>query len=884
MEQLTHDSDLFNKTAFDRELKEQKNHLSLFKKTLKSGYENLIVRFKSGEDIESLVNKQVWLVDQLLVQAWNLFIDTDDFTLIAVGGYGRAELILASDIDLMVVEKPRAKKPSKQQLEKFLTFLWDFGLEVGHSVRTVKECRSEAKNDITIITNIMESRLLCGNEELYEAMRKATAPNKIWSTQKFFTEKLKEQQARHEKYSDSANKLEPNIKESPGGLRDIQMISWVAKRHFDNINLSSLVKHNFLTNDEYTTLTNSRNLLWRIRFALHMLNKRREDRLLFEFQRNVAELLGFNNKEDNSGIEKFMKMYFKTINEISRLNEMLLQHFEEEIIYSKRKEKIIPINSRFQKRNDFIEVKNKGIFKRYPFALLEIFLLIQQDPKIKGVRASTIRNIRDNLYLINSRFRKDIRNRSLFMEIIKQPRLVGHKFRLMHRYGVLGAYMPSFAHIEGLMQFDMFHIYTVDEHTLTVIRNMRLFGTDEYQSEFPLCNEIIKKLPKLELLYLSGLFHDIAKGRGGDHSKLGAKDAYDFCKLHQLSDYDSKLVAWLVERHLLMSKTTQREDIDDPEVISNFANKVRDQTHLNYLHVLTVADICATNPELWNNWKGTLLTNLYHRTLRELRRGQEKPILKTERVKDAKRDALLLLKEKGFKENEINDYWKSFSNDYFLRHTTEEISWHIEGILTHKNPAEPLVLVKQTSNRGGSFIFVYMKNKDNIFAITTKAIEKLRLNVLDAKIITNRTSYTLDTFIVLEENGSFIKTKDRANEIRDRIKKDLLSTPRFPEHGKWIEKRQLKSFNLPTRVTFEQDIKNNRTIMEVTTIDRPGVLSRIGTAMALCGVDLISAKIATLGERVEDIFYIRGKDNHAIQDPMKFECLKNSIIDTLSKK
>ncbi len=884
MQSSHYDRALFDLETFNKTLKEQQPPLPLFKSTLKSGYALLSEQFKSGEDIEALVRKQVWLVDQLLVQAWKLFIESDDFALIAVGGYGRAELLLSSDIDLMVVEKPRTKKDSKQQLEKFLVFLWDFGLEVGHSVRSVKECRTEAKNDITIITNIMESRLRCGNESLFEQMRKVTAPNKIWPTQKFFTAKLKEQQTRHEKYSDSAHKLEPNIKESPGGLRDIQMISWVAKRHFDNINLSSLVEHEFLTRDEYQILTNGRNLLWRIRFALHMLNKRREDRLLFEFQGNVAELLGFNNRKDNSGIEEFMKMYFKTIREISRLNEMLLQHFEEEIIYSKRKEKIIPINSRFQKRNEFIEIKNKNIFKRYPFALLEIFLLIQLDPKIKGVRASTIRSIRDHLFLINSKFRKDIRTRSLFMEIITQPRLVGHKLRLMHRYGVLGAYLPVFAKIEGLMQFDMFHIFTVDEHTLTVIQNMRLFGTDEYQDRFPVCNGIIKKLPKLELLYLSGLFHDIAKGRGGDHSRLGAKDAYDFCKLHQLSDYDSKLVAWLVEKHLLMSKTAQREDIDDPEIIRAFADKVRDQTHLNYLHVLTIADICATNPDLWNSWKGTLLTNLYHRTLRELRRGQEKPILKTERVKDTKLDAIRLLKESGFKEKDIDEQWKTFSNEYFLRHTPEEIAWHMEGIIQYKKPDEPLVLVKQKSTRGGSLIFVYMKNKDSIFAITTKAIEQLGLNVLDAKIITNRNAYALDTYVVLENNGDFIKTRERATEIRERIKRNLLSTPHFPEYGKWIEKRQLKSFNLPTQVSFSQDEKNNRTVMEVTTIDRPGVLSRIGTAMALCGADLLGAKIATLGERAEDIFYIRGKDNKPVTDPLKFECLKNSIIDTLSSK
>ena len=577
-----------------------------------------------------------------------------------------------------------------------------------------------------------------------------------------------------------------------------------------------------------------------------------------------------------------MNMYFKTIREMSRLNEILLQHFEEDIIYSKRIEKIIPVNSRFQKRNDFIEVINKNIFKRYPFALLEIFLLFQQDPKIKGVRASTIRLIRDHLYLIDDKFRKDIRNRSLFLEIIRQPKLVGHKFRMMHRYGVLNAYMPAFSSIEGQMQFDLFHIYTVDEHTLTVIRNMRQFGTDEYKDKFPICYAITKKLPKLELLYLAGLFHDIAKGRGGDHAKLGAKDAFDFCTLHQLSDYDSKLVAWLVEKHLLMSKTAQRDDIDDPEVIIKFTNEVRDQTHLNYLHVLTVADICGTNPELWNSWKATLLTTLYHRTLQELRRGHEKPILKKERIRDARQESLALIADKNIIKQDILNFWKTVGDDYFLRHNADEIAWHTEAILKHNNVTTPLVLINRESTRGGSLIFVYMQDRINIFATTTRTIEKLGLNVVDARIITNRKGFVLDTFIVLENDGEKIKTKERSNEIRMRILKDLESKPGLQDQGEWIEKRQLKSFTLPTLVTFNTDENNNRTIMEVSTIDRPGVLSRIGTAMDLCGVKLQGAKIATYGERVEDIFYLQNDENKAIDNPLKFECLKNSIIDTLS--
>ncbi len=881
MTNIITDKFLFDEALFLQELKQENKPLKTFKRTLKNGYEHLVERFKSGENIELIVKKQGWFIDELLVLAWQQFIECDEFSLIAVGGYGRSELLLASDIDLMILEKPRTKKESKHKLESFLTFLWDFGLEVGHSVRTVKECQQEAKKDITVITNVMESRLLCGNEKLYEDMRKTTAPKKIWPTRKYFEEKLTEQKRRHEKYSDSESKLEPNVKESPGGLRDIQMISWVAKRHFDNIDLSSLVKHKFLTRDEYNALEQGRNLLWRVRFALHMTTERREDRLLFEYQRGVAELIGFKSN-DNKGIEEFMKMYFKTIREMSRLNEMLLQHFQEEIIYGNRREKIVAINARFQKRNDFIEVTNKNVFKRYPFALFELFLLSQQDHTIKGVRASTIRLIRSNLYLIDNNFRDDIRNRSLFLEIIKQPNSVGHKLRMMHRYGVLSAYMPTFAAIEGMMQFDLFHIYTVDEHTLAVIQNMRLFGTEEHKEKFPLCYSLTKDLPKLELLYLAGLFHDIAKGRGGDHAKLGAKDALAFCKKHQLSDYDSKLVAWLVERHLIMSKTAQREDIDDPDVIMKFAHEVRDQNHLNYLHLLTVADICGTNPDLWNHWRGTLLTTLFHRTLYELRRKHEKPILKKERIKNTREESLALFTTDDLDEKNILALWKTVDEDYFLRHKPEEIAWHTEAILRHKDTNTPLVVIKKDSSRGGSLIFVYMKDRKHIFATTTRAIEKLGLNVVDAKIITNRKGFTLDTFIVLENDGSLIKTNDRSNEIKGRILKDLNSTPGMPKQGKWVQKRQLKSFNVPTRVTFDTDEKNNRTIMEVTTIDRPGVLSRIGTAMDLCGAKLQNAKIATYGERVIDIFYLQNDENNAIDDPLKFECLKSSIIDALS--
>ncbi|MEE8321320.1 MAG: [protein-PII] uridylyltransferase [Gammaproteobacteria bacterium] len=874
---------LFNREAFEYSLKISPDPLSVYKEVLDEGNHYLEDQFKAGKPIKTLVSKRAWLIDQLLDFAWRSSIYTDDLALVAVGGYGRGELLPASDIDLMILQTPRTKKDVKQQIESFLVFLWDIGLEVGHSVRTVKDCIRESLADITVVTNLMESRLLCGNKALYESMCKATSPKKIWPTRKFFQAKWDEQISRHHKFADTEHNLEPNIKEGPGGLRDIQMIGWVAKRHFEAARIRELIQHGFLTKDEYHMLDSSRDLLWRIRFALHIITDRREDRLLFDFQRNVAELLGFH-AHDNSGVEQFMKMYYQTVREMNRLNEMLLQHFQEAIIYAKRREKIKPVNKRFQIRNDFIEVCNNDVFKHYPSALLEIFLLIQQNPSIKGVRSSTIRLIRKHTEFIDDEFRKDIRNRSLFLEIMRQPHRVGHVLRRMHRYGILSSYLPEFRRIEGLMQFDLFHIYTVDEHILFVVRNMRSFGFKQYAQRFPLCQQILEQLPKQELLYIAGLFHDIAKGRRGNHSKTGAKVALDFCYRHDLSDYDSKLVSWLVEKHLLMSVTAQKMDINDPNVVNNFANNIGDQLHLNYLFLLTVADICATNPEIWNNWKSALLADLYHKTLNALRRGLENPINKSDLIKEVKEEVLALIRKTAIPRDELLNLWQPLGDDYFLQHSPDEIMWHSRSIMKTRENALPLVLVRRRTDRGGSQVFIYTRDADKIFAASTRALDQMGLNIVDARIITSDNGFALDTYVVLENDGDFIKDRSRCDEIKTKIKHGLMHLDNIPKHVTRRGDRQLKHFTIPIRVKFSSDERNGRTIMEVTASDRPGFLSQVGVAMNFCGVRLHGAKIATYGERVEDIFYITDKQNNIITEPLKFECLQSTITDALTPK
>ena len=871
------DSLLFDKTS----LAGDPPDVTCYKHALSRGDRHLTEQFEAGTPIREIIYKRAWLIDQLLISAWQHHMDSDAMALIAVGGYGRGGLLPASDVDLMLLIKPRGRRYLKSKIETFLAFLWDIGLEVGHSVRTVKDCVQEAKSDITVATNLMESRLLVGNAALFEAMAKKTGPKKIWPSRKFFAAKWEEQVARHHKFYDSENNLEPNVKEGPGGLRDIQMIGWVAKRHFDAERLRDLVKHKFLSQKEYDSLDKGHNFLWRVRYALHIISGRREDRLLFDYQKNVAGKFGFTT-EGNSGVEQFMKIYYQTVKETSRLNEMLLQHFQEEIIYARRRETIRPINNRFQIRNDFIEVKNRQIFKKYPIALLEIFLLLQQNQNIKGVRASTIRLIRESLNMIDDSFREDIKSQSLFLEIIRQPHRVGHELRRMHKYGVLGAYMPEFAKIEGLMQFDLFHIYTVDEHILFVIRYMRRFGLDEYRENFPLCRKVLEQIPKQELLYFAGMFHDMAKGRRGDHSSLGATDALAFCKRHHLSDYDSKLVAWLVEHHLLMSKTAQRDDIEDPEVINNFAKKVGDTIHLNYLYLLTVADINGTNPRLWNGWKDALIADLYNKSLSALRRGLENPVNKNELIADRKSRSLTIINDGNQADAGAEAIWSYLSDDYFLRHSATEIAWHTRAIMRSSADRLPLILMREETERGAAALFIHMHDHDNIFSRVSRTLDLLDLNVVDARIMNSNHGYTLDTFSVLEKSGANVKGRERKKEIITTLKQNLSSLDKPIRRSERLRSRRLQHFSIPTRVMFSIDENNKRNVMEVSAADRPGFLSSVGMALELCGTRLQAAKIATYGERVEDIFYITGRDNRIIADAAKLKCLTDTITMSLS--
>lgn len=874
---------------FRTKLAEATSPIPVYKEALCTIKTSLDDRFKAGEDIRKLIYGRAWEIDRILQVAWSQYPWPEDkISLIAVGGYGRGELHPHSDIDLLILLDDEVNAEDlHDSISAFLTTLWDINLDIGSSVRTLSECYKEAQSDITIATNLIESRTLTGNPDLHTQMYDRVTSEGAWTDKEFFLAKQKEQKERHKKTNNTEYNLEPNLKNSPGGLRDLQTIGWVSKRHFGSTYIRDLVEDGFLTETELDILNKGELYLWSVRYALHMLCNRREDRLLFDHQRTLAEFFGYKDEEGKLAVEQFMSKYYRIAMTMSEFNDMLLQHFDEAILRADEEQAIIPLNNRFQIHNDYLEVTHENTFEHQPFGLMELFVLLAQNPSIKGVRASTIRLIRDNRHKVDDEFRKDIRNTSLFMELLRSPERVSTELKRMTRYGILGRYLPQFGRIIGQMQHDLFHIYTVDAHTMKVIQKCRQFRHRDYREEFPICHRIVNQLPKIELLYIAGLFHDIAKGRGGDHSELGAEDVLEFCDEHHLGKWDSHLVSWLVRNHLLMSMTAQRKDISDPEVIHTFAQQVRDIVHLDYLYVLTIADINATNHTLWNSWRATLMRKLYTDTKRALRRGLENPINKEDRIEQIQHEAQILLDRQGVEKSAIHTLWSTIGDDYFLRETAQSIAEHTKAILEHTKADEPLILIRQTSHRvfeGATEIFIYSKDIKNLFAATVAAMDQLHLNIQDARIIVTDSGEVLNTYTVLsDDNTPLSENPSHLQSIKQRLIEELDDPDDYPDIIQRRVPRQMKLFATPTQVYLSNDPSAQQTVLEVITPDRPGLLARIGGIFAEHNLSVRKAKIASVGERVEDFFFITDEQGLPVSDPDLCQNLQDQICQQLDE-
>ncbi len=864
-----------------------KTKVQEFKQLIKQKDLDLQQKFDPHQSVKDLLNDNSDFIDGMLAASWRHFLGNhaENLCLIAVGGYGRRELFPHSDIDLVILLDSGNVSEYQEILTNFLTFLWDIGLKPGQSVRSVEQTVMEAQSDQTIMTSIMENRLIIGSVALYQKLKDEITPDKIWPSDQFFAAKMLEQQLRHAKYHDTAYNLEPNIKEGPGGLRDMQVITWVFKRHYNSKTLRELIQYGFLPESEYNQLIAALHVLWRIRFALHLLTGRSEDRLIFDYQRDLARQFGFStgNPLYNEDVEQFMQFYFKTIIELQRLNEMLLQLFNERfVIGDNSKEEAEPLNHHFVVINQHIEAKDNKVFEHQPLALLEIFLILQKNTALKGIRATTIRLIRKNLYLIDDSFRTNKAANHLFMEIFRQPHGITTQLRRMNRYGVLAAYLPSFANIVARMQYDLFHIYTVDEHTLFVIRNLRRFSLEKHQHELPFCSDVFTLINKQEILFISALFHDIAKGLKGDHSAIGEEIAKGFCKQHDFSAHDTKLVTWLVRNHLAMSMTAQRKDISDPDIIHEFAQKVGSIEYLNHIYLLTVADIRATNPELWNAWKDSLLKELYSATHSALRKGLQNPITLKDRSLEHKKEATDELIALGFTEPELEKIWQHHvSGDYFLRYSTDEIVWQTSAIAKASETDLPLVILRSQTRRGSAEIFVYAKNVGAIFSLSTATLDQLGLTILDARIMTTNDDYVLNTFQVLEQSGEPINDKYRITHICNALRNNLLHQVVKEHRNIHRLSRQAKHFPIPTHIKFHPDPLNKQTILELITTDRSGLLSQVGRVFNKNDINLHSARITTIGSRVEDMFYITDLQSQPLSDPDRQERLRDELIYVL---
>jgi len=845
----------------------KKQNRDLLKQQLKADRLVLISAFRDDGKPEKLLRGLRQSVDNVLTEAWESVGLPPNSALVGVGGYGRGELFPYSDVDLLILLGEPADAITTAKLEELVQMLWDLGLEIGHSIRTVDECMSESKADITVQTSLLEARLVFGDAALFEQMMERY--HAALDPQAFFNAKMAEMRLRHAKYEDTAFSLEPNCKESPGGLRDLQVILWVAKAAGLANSWGQLAVRGLITQSEARQLMEKERAFKDIRVRLHLHTNRREDRLVFDVQGPIAATFGLKTTGEGLNArrasEYLMQRYYWAAKTVTQLNTIMLQNIEAQLF--PQSNEAVAINERFNDVNGFIDIAFDDTFTTRPSSVLEVFVLMTERPHLKGMTARTMRALWHASFEIDIKFREDPVNRALFLRILQAKVGLVHALRRMNDTSILGRYLPNFRRIVGQMQHDLFHVYTVDQHIMMVVRNMRRFTMTEHAHEYPFCSQLIANFRKSWLLYVAALFHDIAKGRGGDHSKLGTVDAAQFCEDHAIGSEDSELIVFLVEHHLTMSQVAQKQDLSDPDVIAAFAKLVRDERHLTALYLLTVADIRGTSPKVWNAWKAKLLEDLYRITLRVL--GGE-PHSADRELKNRQEEALATLRLYGLTGDAHEALWKQLDVAYFLRHDASDIAWQTRSLWDRLDSPTPVVKCRLAPIGEGLQVAVYTKDQSDLFARICSYFDRKNFSILDAKIHTTRHGYALDTFLVTEQN--FAKSyRDIISLIEHEIGELLVSTAPLPAPTRGRLSRLSRTFPITPTVDLRPDERGQYFLLSIAANDRTGLLYSIANVLTRYHVNLHTAKIMTLGERVEDVFLVDGVVLNNMRNQIQFE-------------
>ncbi len=818
-----------------------------------------------------LLRQHAQLVDRAIKAMWTQAGVPAGAALVATGGYGRGELYPFSDIDILVLLAGEPGEAERDALERLIGQFWDAGLEIGHSVRTVEGC-AEAAADVTVRTALLEARYLAGSRALFRRLQARLAADA--DPVAFFKAKKLEQEQRHAKHQDSPYSLEPNLKEAPGGLRDLQVIQWIARMAGFGRGWNELVRRGLIERDEATQLARHESLLQNFRIRLHYLAGRREDRIVFDVQTALATQLGYTDTPHRRASEAMMQRYYQTAKGVTQLNTILLQNLEAKLAplpdTAPR-----PLNERFEVRSGLLHVRREETFAREPTAILESFLLMMQHPELRGMTARTLRALYRARFLINSAFRRDPVARLLFLHILQQPRGVVHEFRRMNQYGILGRYLPEFGRIIGQMQHDLFHVYTVDQHILMVVRNLRRFTMPELAHEFPLASELMSGFERRWLLYVAALYHDIAKGRGGDHSELGARDARSFCKKHGLAREDADLVIFLVENHLAMSHVAQKQDVYDPEVVREFAERVGTERRLVALYLFTVADVRGTSPKVWNAWKGKLLEDLFRATRRVL---TGELLARDIALAEKQAEATRLLRLYALSDTAKDRLWAQLDTTYFLRHDAQEIAWHTRNLHYRVAAEKPVVKARLAPFGEGLQVMIYTRDREALFARICGYFERAAFNIAEAKVHTTRGGYALDTFVVMGE-GRDAHYQDRIAMIEAELAEELVSEkPLAPPRGARLSRR-VRHFPIAPVVNIRPDERGAYHVLSIVATDRPGLLYGMARVLARYHVSLQTARINTLGDRAEDVFLVSGE---ALASPKTVLQLEQDLLAELS--